>query len=226
MLALSLVTVLEAAARGGRHGLAGDVTNLEELLDPDNLAKLKGVASAFAFLAFHPRTDNDLREYITSGGLLADSGPNVLVFFIIDEDASAPLTISDETFGSWISLQADNNPADQLVRYLFEPAPVPPLPGLVFFTELEQDSEAVYVYLGDDSGAEALRRKLRTVFSLADYTARTQPPQDLLGSLRVTLRRERIRYTTTKRMSLAEWIVSSYQFVSDHAWDIATLIKP
>ncbi len=220
------MTVLEAAARPDTRGLTGDISNPEKLLDPENIARLKDVARVFALLAFHPRADSSVHEYLISGGLLADSGPNILVFFVLDEDASAPVPIGDGAFSSWVSLNASSIPAYRLVRSLFEPAPVPPLPGLAFFSGLERDSEAVYVHLADDSDVDAVQRKLRTVFSLADHAARTQPPQELLGSLRLALRRERIKYTATKRISLAEWLINSYHFVFDHAWDIVTLIKP
>ena len=190
------------------------------------MAKLKDVAKMFAFLAFNPKTDSPVREYIISGGLFADSGPNILVFFVLDEDAAGPVPVSSEAFGSWLSVQGSDIPAYRLLRFVFEPDPVPPIPGLVFFSELGQHDEAVYVPLADAADAASVQRTLRVIFSLADHAARIQLPQDRLGGLRVALRRERIKYTTTRRMSLAEWLVRSYQFVSDHAWDIATLIKP
>ena len=99
---------------------------------------------------------------------------------------------------------------------------MPPLPGLVFFTELARRGEAVYVPLAD----AAVQRTMRTVFSLADHAVRTKPRQEALGSLRVALRREKIEYMATTSMSLAEWLVRGYQYISSHAWDIVTLLKP
>jgi len=222
VIAVSLLSVLEAASRPDERGLIGDISDPEALLDPENLGMLEGVASMFAFLAFHPMADAPVREYIGSGALLADSGPNILVFFVLDEDASAPVPIGDGAFKSWVELSASSIPAYQLVRFLFEPAPVPPLPGLVFFSELARRGEAVYVPLAD----AAVQRTMRTAFSLADHAVRTKPRQEALDSLRVALRREKIKYMATTSMSLAEWLVRGYQYISSHAWDIVTLLKP
>jgi hypothetical protein len=216
------MSVLEAASRPNEKGLIGDITDPEALLDPGNLELLEGVASMFAFLAFHPTADAPVRDYISSGALSADSGPNILVFFVLDEEASAPVPVGAEAFRSWVKLSASSIPAYELIRFLFEPAAVPPLPGLVFFTELRRRSEAVYVPLT----AADVQPALRTVLSLADHAARTKPRQEALGSLRVSLRREKITYMATKPMSPAEWLVRGYQYVSDHAWDIVTLLKP
>jgi len=222
MIAVSLLTALEAASRPNERGLIGDISDPKALLDPENLEKLEGVAGMFAFLAFHPMTDAPVREYIVSGALSADSGPNILVFFVLDEEASAPVTIGDAAFKSWVELGASSIPAYELIRFLFEPAPVPPLPGLVFFAELARHSEAVYVPLAD----AAVQRTMRMAFSLADHAVRTKPRQEALDSLRVALRREKIKYMATTPMSLAEWLVRGYQYISSHAWDIVTLLKP
>jgi hypothetical protein len=222
VIAVSLLSVLEGASRPGERGLIGDISDPEALLVPENLGMLEGAASMFAFLAFHPVSDAPVREYIGSGALLADSGPNILVFFVLDQEASAPVPVGEEAFTSWAELSASTIPAYQLVRFLFEPAAVPPLPGLVFFTGLARHGAAVYVPL---AGAD-VQQRMRTVFSLADHAARTKPRQEALGSLRVALRREKITYVATTSMSVAEWLVRGYQYVSSHAWDIVTLLKP
>ena len=222
MIAVSLLSVLEAASRPDKRGLIGDISDPEALLDPKNLEMLEGVAGMFAFLAFHPTADAPVRDYIGSGALLADSGPNILVFFVLDEEASAPVSIGDGAFKSWVAVSASNIPAYQLVRFLFEPAAVPPLPGLVFFTGLARQDEAVYVPLADAD----MRPAMRKVFSLADHAVRTKPRPEALSSLRIALRREKIDYMATTSMSLAEWLVRGYQYISNHAWDIVTLLKP
>ena len=62
MLALSFATVLEEALSEGKKRLSGNITRLDELLDPENLARLDGLAKAFCFLAYHANADHAIAE--------------------------------------------------------------------------------------------------------------------------------------------------------------------
>ncbi len=223
MLALSIVTILESAATD-EHRQTGKIDDLEKVLRPDGLAALEKVATFFAFLAFHPGVDQAVKEYVLSGALSADSGPDILVMFCLDENAETPVPVDDSSFGSWLTLDATAPPSYTMVRHLFDPSAVPPLPGLAFFEGIGHDSEVVYVHLVDDHEPEAVRAKLRKVFSIAAEAAGRPPGPGRQAMLAAGLLRERIPYTRSGRTSLREWLIRGRRFLSERGWDLVGLL--
>ncbi|MGA4994654.1 hypothetical protein [Nonomuraea bangladeshensis] len=223
VLALSIATLLESAATD-EHRQTGKIENLEKLLQPEGLAALEKVATFYAFLAFHPGVDQAIKEYVLSGSLSADSGPDVLVMFCLDETADTPTPLDDSSFGSWLTLETTAPPAYTMVRHLFGSSPVPPLPGIAFFEGIGHDDEVVYVHLVDDHEPEAARAKLRKVLSIAAQAASRSPGSGRQAVLAAGLLNERIPYTRSGRTSLREWLIHGRRFLSERGWDLVSLL--
>jgi hypothetical protein len=224
MLAISFLTMLEElAAEAGRKNFSGDIKDAGKLLDPQMLAGLAKIAPVTAFLAFHPGTDRPVADYVRSGALSADSGPNVLVLFALDVSASAPVPLGAEAFASWIDFDTCSHPSYDLVRVLFDDGPVPPLPGVVFFQTAGPDADAVYVELEGLASPVDVQSRLREVLSLADEVGR-DPQNDGFGTrLGARLQSRRIRYRRTRRTSLREWLIRGYQTAGDRIGDIVSI---
>jgi hypothetical protein len=138
--------------------LSGNVLDPSKLLLEENLRALEeAFDGVFAFLAFHPSADAAMTKYLESGTLESDSGPNVLVLFIQSRDADTPTRLNSESFAGWIDLRSEQLPAQKLIRGLFEPGYVPPLPGLLVFENFTDQCEAVYFDLPSDASVEEVR---------------------------------------------------------------------
>jgi hypothetical protein len=221
MLAVSFATVLEEASSKNKH-LGGNVKDLDELLEPDNLTALSGLAKAFCFLAYHSHADTAIAEYVRAGTLPDDSGPDVLVLFALDSPAPTPVTVGS---GTWLEVEAGVHPAYQMVRILFDSTPVPPLPGLVFFQGLLAEGQAVYIPLDDLPDEQTVRARLRRVFAMAAHAASKYEDKHILDNLCVALRNNRIKYRKTMRTSMREWLIRAFQLVHDHSGDIVRAIN-
>ncbi len=221
MLTLSLATVLEEAF-GQHKNLTGHVSDLEELLKPENLVRVQELAKVFAFLAFHPAADAGVSDYVRSGTLADDSGPDVLALFTLDAPASTPTPVGDQSFASWLHIDTGTHPAYRMVRELFAEASVPPLPGLLFFyADWASKTGAVYVPL-DGAAAEAdVRTLARQVFAVAAKVADPADSRKALDRLCVALSKERIDYRKTRRASMKEWLITGFRFAAEHNGDIA-----
>jgi hypothetical protein len=71
---LSLSKILQEAgiteADIKKRYLSGGIQSLEELLRPENLTKLESLhVGIFCFLAFHPRIDKFVTEYVEKGSI-------------------------------------------------------------------------------------------------------------------------------------------------------------
>lgn len=220
---MSFTTVLEqASAARDQKNLGGNVRRLDALLDPDNLAKLGDLARVFCFLAYHARADLAIADYVRAGTLPDDSGPDVLVLFAMDSPAPTPVAVGS---GDWLALEAGTHPAYQLVRGLFDGTTVPPLPGLVFFGDLLTEQKAVYVPLDGLVDEQAVRTRLRLLFSLAADTAARHEEEHLLDRLCVALRKKHVAHHKTMRTSMREWLVRAFQLVHRHSGDISRAVS-
>jgi hypothetical protein len=176
MLALSINSLIEEAnlADPDQKRLAGNIGDIESMLKPEHLVKLEQRLGdvAFAFLAFAPKADAAVRQYVEEGTLASDAGPHILALFTLAHDAASPVEVDDEAFADWLDLDVAEQPAYRLVRLLFEPGPVPPLPGIAFFARLSEPCEVVYFDLGSLENAAKVRERLRALFALADDAVR------------------------------------------------------
>jgi hypothetical protein len=228
VLAVSLRSQLEEllAEESGRKNLGGNVTSLEAMLAPGAFALLERKFTAFAFLAFHPGVDTAVADYVRGGSLSTDSGPHVLVFFMLDADASWPVPVTAHSFGDWLDVDTGVLPAQQLVRFLFEPRPTPPLPGIVIFRDLVQEGSPLYIPITatDPADIRSLCRRVFSVLESAARDARKRPAYELSKQVAVELRQDRIEFVAAGSSSAREWFVRAYQFLGDNMGDIVSLV--
>src|SRR4051812_10110909 len=174
MLAVSLKTQLEkaiAASEGVKH-LEGNIKSTAELFAPGALVLLEDRFRAFAFLAFDPAVDNASADYVRGGGMGSDSGPNILALFLLDQEATWPVQVDHASFNGWLDIDSTIHPSHQVLRFLFEPEEVPPLPGIAIFRTFTLKSEAIYVPCVGCGHANDVRAQCRRIFSLVDLAAR------------------------------------------------------
>jgi hypothetical protein len=222
VLAISLTTILEqvAAEAKGTKNLSGNISDFEALMEPTNLAALGSAVDAFGYLAFHPGADQAVRRYVEEGTLASDSGRQILTLFSLGERATWPRVVNEQSFGAWLQLDTSVHPAYEMVRWLFEPYPAPPLPGLALFDSLVGDDEVVYVPLDAAADPAAVRAQLRRVFALAQEALVQGVFADRLGA---ALQRERMAYARSGRKSIREVLIRSSQVVDDRISDIAAV---
>jgi hypothetical protein len=228
MLVLSFTTLIEEAiADPNVKKASGNVRSFDDLLRPENLEQLeRHHEGLFAFLAFHPEADSTVAEYVRSGTLASDSGPRLLVLFTLDSAARFPVRLGSNAFQSWLDLDAEVHPAYQMVRMMFLPGRIPPLPGILFFGSFAVP-DCIYVSLADVTELEPLRQRLREVFSLADHSLRKggsggrEGWSDALGT---QLQKDGIDYVRSTSISPREWLLRGYQFVRDHRGDLVSML--
>jgi hypothetical protein len=223
----SLQAVLEEglAARNQVKNLSGNVRDIGELLRPETMELLADKISMVAFLAFNPVTDRLLVDYVRSGGLASDSGPNLLVLFNLDRPVTRPLRLGTDAFSSALQIESATHPSYEIVRLLFEPKVVPPLPGIAFLATGSERQSAVFIQLDDLADAEALKQQVRRLFSFADAAARSSAGAKGVDKLSVMLRADRIAHVRPGRTSLQEWLVRTYQFLGDNFASLVSVVS-
>jgi hypothetical protein len=207
--------------------LSGNV-NVDELLKEEHLQLLERRLGdvVFAFLAFHPWADSAVLDYVEGGTLASDSGPDIMVLFTVAQDASMGSDIDQSSFADWLKIDAGEQPSYVMIRELFEPASVPPLPGIAFFERFTSPSEVVYFDLAS-LDRDAIRQRMREIFSLAGRAARVnreQPGRSFADVLAVSAQRERRPFARSGPVSMRQWLVKSYQFAGDHFGDIVSVV--
>jgi hypothetical protein len=223
MLVLSFAAMAEEAAAISKN-LSGNIRRLEDLAQPEVMAKMRDFARVYCFLAFHGVGDDAVAEYVRSGTLADDSGPDVLVLFVLDEPAPVALPLGADSLRQWGNLERGVHPAYEMVRTLFDGRPAPPLPGLLVLEDLAVDGEAVYVPLTGLTTAQEVRDRLRLVFSLLDHAAAKTKVGRLLDDVSVALRARRINSVRTDRRSFREWLLQGVQLAREHLGDIVAVI--
>jgi hypothetical protein len=221
----SFQTLLEqAAAAPGWKNATGNIRSLDDLLQPAHLEALeRHHPGVFAFLAFHPNGDRAVADYVRGGTLSSDSGPGVLVLFVHDVPTGLPTMFDPHALGEWISLDHEEHPAYEMVRLLFAPERVPPLPGIVFFERFTTGAEPLYVHLHDLSDEDAVRRRLRSVFSLVDAASRAGG--GFVDRAAAALQKEVVPYQRVEAASMREWLFRGYRLLSRSKGDIVTVLS-
>jgi len=224
MLVISLAAILEEATASTKN-MTGNITDLRHLLEPANLNKLRDFAKVYCFLAFHAKGDPAIVEYLRSGTLPDDSGPDIMVIFTLDEPAPIAVPITERSFQPWAEIDVGRHPAYQMVRALFEGKPVPPLPGLVIFDDLTADARALYVSLADLDTAYDVRKRLRQIFTDVAYATGEAKPGKILNYLSVRLRRHAINHESTESKPINEWLLQSFQVARANYGDIVSTVS-
>lgn len=229
MLALSLKSQIEQAVNDapGQYRLSGNV-DVERLFEPDNVRHLEEAlgGAVFAFLAFHPGADDAVRRYVEMGSLASDAGPNVVVLFTLAEDAALPVDVGDDAFDGWLTLDASEQPSYRMIRWLFEPAEPPTVPGVAVFERLAEPCEAVYFSLAG-LDADAVRDRSRLILKAASRAATERQEggsRSLADRLAVWGQRERLDVDRSGTTSMRQWFVRGYQLVGDRLGDIVGVV--
>ncbi|HEU5333028.1 MAG TPA: hypothetical protein VFU73_09695 [Actinocrinis sp.] len=223
MLVSVRMLIEEANAPGDVKHLVGEVRSFEELLRPESLDRLAAASpGVLAYLAFHPDADLPVTEYVRNGSLAGDSGPRILVLFAASGAAWAPRTSDDPRLFAipGVAVSSDVHPSYEMIRTLFTPQPSPPLPGIVFFRDFGEDSEAVYASLSGLDTAAQVTERMRAILSLVAQAGTAKEPEHFADDISIALQKQRLPHARTGRRSLREWFVHGYQAVYDHRGDI------
>jgi hypothetical protein len=206
--------------------LAGSIT------DPDNFVRnLPALQSLhtglFSFIAFHPRVDQTIAEYIEKGSIASDSGPDILVLFFSATEMRFPRTIAPKDLNIGVNLDMEIHPAYQLTQSLFPTGTIPKFPGLIFFDSLFDEVEAVYVPIARRSTAAEVVDFCRSVFVLADRIMKQRNEGEAISfdSLSMAFKTNGIDYSRTGQTSVGEWLISAYNFGKKHSATIVSLIS-
>lgn len=229
MLAVSIRRQLEEvlADETGNKNLSGNIASSESMFSPGAFDFLEKRFDAFAFIAFHPDVDTSVRDYVQGATLSSDSGPRILAMFILGVDASSPVAVTSESFGDWIDIEPTIHPSYQIIRFLFEPNQVPPLPGIVIFRALVRKGVPLYVPLSG-LDVDGVRSRCREIFSIVDSAATATKdllPKDLAQNVAIELRKERIEFESAAPSSPREWLIRSYQVIGDNFGDIVSAVS-
>ena len=148
MLVASVSNLFESIINDDRDNYTGFVQDPAEFLKPHNLAKLdESLEGVFCFLAFHPRHDPAMLDYVCSPKFAADTGSRVLALFTLEEAVLTPQVMSKQLEGNWLEIGESNYPAYEIVGKLFPSVKPPALPGVLCARRLAEPSEPVYVPL-------------------------------------------------------------------------------
>ncbi len=228
MLVTSITNIFESIINEDQKNFTGFVENPKELLKEENLVRLdQSIKGVFCFLAFHPRHDQALFDYVCSPIFSSDTGSHVLALFTIEESAITPQVMGKNLANSWISVEESNYPAYEIVGQLFPSDQPPPLPGVLIVHRLSEPTEPVYVPLNRDMKGDVLASFMRSLFLYVDEGYRTSIKESvaLAPRLGAILARENISYMRISPLSFSEWLFKSISFVKKHGGDIVTGIK-
>jgi hypothetical protein len=216
--------VESAVAEANTKHLTGEVLDFSALTKQETLEQLdKQHQGIFAFLAFHPIADDQVRRYVDSGSVPDDSGAQVLVLFTVDEDVTwGGQKPSIRVPG--IEIQYGDHPAYQIVRQLYEGKIAPSLPGILLFESFVHTTGTVYVSLGSLDESQ-IRNRLRKLFELAAHVYESGP-LEFAGALGVALTQNKIPYLRSEPGSLSEWLAKAWRLAWEHKKDIVTVLKP
>jgi hypothetical protein len=227
MLTVSLVSLIQQATLGSeiKHA-SGQILDATQLFDQNSLTALENSHDgAFGFLAFDPAADHVVVQYLRSNTLATDSGSRLLVLYVTTSSPSRP-TPEEQVFSDWIEIDRTELPAQRLVALMFKDRAVPSLPGLVLFDKWVTPSEAVYFSLDGHDNVNDLRTTLRRVFRIAEQAVRLagDPSRSFSDELAIMAQKEKIRFERSGHISLRQWLIQSYQFLSKHSGEIIAAI--
>lgn len=227
--ALSLSKLIdEAAYLQDEHtkNLSGSITDIENL--ERNAAALESLhRGLFAFIAFHPRADAAVVEYVEKGSIASDSGSNILVLFFSTTEMRFPRNITPNDLNIGVTLDTDVHPAYQFAERLFPTGVKPKLPGLVFFDHVFNVVDAVYVPILKQSTAIEVGAFCRSVFVLADAVVKSNKllERASFDELSTVFKAKGIEYSRTGQASLGEWLITAYDFAKKYGGTIVSVIS-
>lgn len=226
MYVLSLQTLTEqiVGAQVAEKHLSGSVEDLSILFEGNNLEVIETRYTAFGFLAFDPRADHVIVDYLAEGTLAADSGARVLVLFTTARPAPFPSPLDVESL-DWLELDTGTLPAQEMLRDLFVPNEAPPLPGIAFLRRFSTGDEAIYFPLGDHETAAALRQYLRALFvDVAGAADAGTTGRQFINHIAVKSQLANRTFRRGMIGSPRQWLISGYRYVKANAGDIIAAV--
>jgi len=222
MKLLPFRSVVESAAQGDSKNFTGTVTDFESLTKQETLEQLdRQHQGVFAFLAFHPIADEQVRKYVDSGSLPADSGRKILVLFTVDENAtwggSTPVM---EVPG--FEFETADHPAYQMIRDLYEGKVPPSLPGILIFESFVHTTGTVYISL-EGLDETQVRSRLRKIFELAGHVY-DSGALEFAGAFGVALTQNKIAYLRSEPGTLSEWLAKAWRLAWEKKKEIVTMV--
>lgn len=206
---------------------SGGIQSLEKLLRPENIRTFESLHNGiYCFLAFHPKIDNIVSDYIKIGSLGSDAGRQIMVLFIATSEMRTPKQVEKSDWDFGIELETSIHPAYEAVEILF-PGKKVNLPGLVFFDRLSEPKNSVYLPLSEVESVSNLASLCRTIFTIANNSFNTSidKRQDFAELFSVQLEKKRIRYERSQKTAFREWLVKIYNKVYDHRADIISVVS-
>jgi hypothetical protein len=226
MLVVSVRQLAEQTVAEARpeKRLSGSVADFSVLFEAENLEQIEQRYACFGFLAFDPRGDQAIVDYLSEGTLAADSGQSALVLFTTSRPTPTP---SEFDVGQldWLDLDAGTLPAREILRHLFVPDEPPPLPGIALLRKLSAGDEAVYFPLGDLESAAQVRQHLRALFvDLEEVAKGSVDGRQFVNRL---VNKSQLAGRSFHRGSIGsprQWLISGYQLVKANAGDIIAAV--
>lgn len=228
MLVASVLSLYESVLNAGRRNFTGIVQDPKELVKPENWATMDtAIRGVYCFLAFHPRFDSAVFEYVCSPSFPSDTGSNVFAFFTIDASAITPRTLNKTLWPNWLSVEESNYPAYEVVQLLFPSDRPPVLPGVLIAHRLGEPCEPIFVPVDRNMKGDSLSSFMRSLFLYVDESYRRSlservPVASVLGPL---LARNDVAYSRLSPLTFGEWFFKSLHFIKRKGGDIATIVK-
>jgi len=235
---ISITSLMEEAAlfEQGMRRDRGNVASLDQLLNPETIAKFEANYSAFAFLAFDPGADVGVVEYLNSQTVANDGGPKILTLTVGPSVIQVPRHF-DVQILSGVSIEKANLPAAEFIASLFPNKPAPPLPGLAVFERFGDNVETVYFHLGGLT-SDSVRSRLRAIFSVTNDAVRQPDANGRTLSERLAVFAEnqrvsasaagaesiRFEFARSGSTSTRQWLIKGLDLLRKHGADLIALV--
>jgi|GEM_PF-2965878 len=228
MLVQSLITNIESAISNREHNnFSGNITNSEDLLNIENLKKLEDTfGGIFAFIAFHPKTDQLIGDYLQQGSISSDSGQHIFVLFTMDVPAFKPIKLNSGAFEKWITIDKSIHPSYQLIYSLFPNQSQPELPGILFISKFSSPDSPIFVSIGDMKTSNEVGSFFRKVFKTATkcFLETNGTTEKFTSKFGTSLAIEKIKYQHVGPTSMKEWLVKAFFIMKKNLGDIVTVV--
>lgn len=226
---ISLQSLMEEALSNEKvKHLTGNVKAIEELFSEKNMANLKQYfQGVFAFLGFHPKVDAGITSYLCSGSISSDSGSDILVLFVLDTPATSPVELENQSFKKWMDLETSVHPSYTLIRSMFNDPVALLFPGIIFFEDIQQMQNPVYIHISDSSNEDAVKQQMRLLFALAQKASSDSlaSRKSFLNLFAQSLQRNHLAYERGHDISAREWFVNAFRIIGKHFGDIVSVVQ-
>ncbi len=141
----SLLEECAAAASSNRlKNLTGDIQDLSESMTPENLKALDAAHDGiYAFLAFDPTVDVEIRNYLLSPSAGRDSGKNILLLFTTSVSAGTSPSAAPSDYPAWLVVNGQTHVSNEIAREAFASSSTSlQFPGVLFMERMGRTDRA------------------------------------------------------------------------------------